>query len=234
MSAWFALFILALGAVLLIAHGNSGTIAGIDSETFGYLALGAALLTFLGGGLLTRYGGRASAMLRDAITWLALGLGLVTLYTYRGEITPIAARVVGELLPGTAMVVEESENGATEVRIRRRLDGHFAAAVKVNGKPLSLVVDTGASTIVLRPEDAATAGIDINRLSYTVPVATANGRTLAARVRLNTVAIGPLDRRDVEALVAQPGTLTQSLLGMSFLSRLRSYEFSGDFLTLRG
>ena len=63
---------------------------------------------------------------------------------------------------------------------------------------------------------------------------TANGRTVAARVYLNEVAIGPLDRTKVEALVAQPGALTQSLLGMSFLSRLRSYEFSGDFLTLRG
>ena len=54
---------------------------------------------------------------------------------------------------------------------------------------------------------------------------------MAARVRLNKVAIGPLDRDQVDALVAQPGALTQSLLGMSFLSRLRSYEFSGDFLT---
>ncbi len=63
---------------------------------------------------------------------------------------------------------------------------------------------------------------------------TANGRTMAARVRLDKVGIGPLDRHKVEALVAQPGALTQSLLGMSFLSRLRSYEFSGDFLTLRG
>jgi aspartyl protease family protein len=57
---------------------------------------------------------------------------------------------------------------------------------------------------------------------------------MTARVRLDNVAIGPLDRRKVEALVAKPGALTQSLLGMSFLSRLRSYEFSGDFLTLRG
>ena len=63
---------------------------------------------------------------------------------------------------------------------------------------------------------------------------TANGRTLAARVRLEKVSIGPLDRTKVDALVAQPGALTQSLLGMSFLSTLRSYEFSGDFLTLRG
>jgi aspartyl protease family protein len=67
-----------------------------------------------------------------------------------------------------------------------------------------------------------------------VPVLTANGRTMAARVWLDDVSVGPLDRTRVEALIAQPGALSQSLLGMSFLSRLRSYEFSGDYLTLRG
>jgi aspartyl protease family protein len=97
-----------------------------------------------------------------------------------------------------------------------------------------MIVDTGASTIVLRPEDAKRAGIDLSKLSFTVPVLTANGRTVAARVRLDSVAIGPLQREDVEALVAEPKALTESLLGMSFLGRLRSYEFSGDFLTLRG
>jgi aspartyl protease family protein len=97
-----------------------------------------------------------------------------------------------------------------------------------------MIVDTGASTIVLRPEDAKKAGIDVSKLSFTIPVLTANGRTVAARVRLNSVAIGPLQREDVDALVAERGALTESLLGMSFLGRLRSYEFSGDFLTLRG
>ncbi|ODR99700.1 hypothetical protein AUC69_08790 [Methyloceanibacter superfactus] len=141
---------------------------------------------------------------------------------------------MGELLPGTAMTVEQSAGGLTEVRIRKRLNGHFFATVKVNGKEISMIVDTGASSIVLRPEDARKAGIDPDTLTYRVPVMTANGRTVAARVRLDEVAIGPLDRTKVEALVARPGALTQSLLGMSFLSRLRSYEFSGDFLTLRG
>jgi len=97
-----------------------------------------------------------------------------------------------------------------------------------------MIVDTGASSIVLTPEDAKKAGIDLEKLTYRVPVLTANGRTVAARIRLDEVAIGPLDRTKVEALVAREGALTQSLLGMSFLSRLRSYEFSGDFLTLRG
>jgi len=168
------------------------------------------------------------------VTWLALGLGLVTLYAYKDEITPIAARVVGELLPGTAMTVETSAGGLTEVKIRKRLDGHFTANVEVNGKEISMIVDTGASSIVLTPEDAKKAGIDLEKLTYRVPVLTANGRTVAARIRLDEVAIGPLDRTKVEALVAREGALTQSLLGMSFLSRLRSYEFSGDFLTLRG
>src|SRR6185437_12336528 len=79
--------------------------------------------------------------------------------------------------------------------------------------PVSTIMDTGASTIVLRPADARKAGIDPDTLIYRVPVLTANGRAMAARVRLDTVAIGPLDRKDVDALVAQPGALTQSLLG---------------------
>ena len=233
MSAWIALFILAFAAMLLVSN-DSGTIANIDNDTFGYLALSTALLVFLGGGMLTRYGGRAGPMLRDAVTWAALGLALIAAYSYRGELIPFAGRLAGELIPGSAMIVEESPGGPVEVKIRKRLDGHFTARTEINGKPVSMIVDTGASTIVLRPEDAEKAGIDVSRLSYTVPVLTANGRTVAARVRLDSVSLGPLTRHKVDALVAQPRALTESLLGMSFLSRLRSYEFSGDFLTLRG
>ena len=59
-----------------------------------------------------------------------------------------------------------------------------------------MIVDTGASTIVLTPEDAVKAGIDVDRLTYSVPVLTANGGTVAARIRLDTVSIGPLDREE--------------------------------------
>jgi aspartyl protease family protein len=232
-TTWIALFILAFGAMLLVSN-ESGMIAGVDTTTFGYVAVFSALLIYLLGGMMGRYGGRASSMVRDAVTWLALGFALVTLYSYKEQIAPIAARVVGALLPGSAMTVEQSTGGLTEIRIRKRLDGHFNANVEVNGRPISMIVDTGASSIVLTPEDAAKVGIDVDNLTYRLPVLTANGHTFAARVRLDKVAIGPLDRSNVDALVAKHGAMTQSLLGMSFLSRLRSYEFSGDFLTLRG
>jgi aspartyl protease family protein len=86
---------------------------------------------------------------------------------------------------------------------------------------------------VLKPADAQRLGIDLDRLRYTVPVQTANGTTFAASVRLRNLSIGRIILNEVEALVAKQGTLRENLLGMSFLSRLRSYEFTSDFLTLR-
>ncbi len=99
---------------------------------------------------------------------------------------------------------------------------------------MTLMLDTGASTVVLKPADAVKAGIDVNNLSYSMAVRTANGTTYAAPVRLDKISIGPIVVQDVEALVAKPGNLNESLLGMSFLRRLRSFDFSGEYVTLRG
>jgi aspartyl protease family protein len=96
-----------------------------------------------------------------------------------------------------------------------------------------MLVDTGASTVVLRDQDARKLGVDVKQLKYTVPVQTANGLAYAAHVRLRSVAIGPITIPGVDALIAQPNVLKESLLGMTFLSRLRSYEFAGDSLTFR-
>ena len=69
----------------------------------------SALLVYLAGGMLSQYGGRAAPILRDAVTWLALGLGLVTIYTYRDTLLPMVGRVAGELIPGSAMTVEAEQ-----------------------------------------------------------------------------------------------------------------------------
>jgi aspartyl protease family protein len=97
-----------------------------------------------------------------------------------------------------------------------------------------MVFDTGASSIVLTHDDAKAAGLPLELLDYTVNIDTANGRARAAKVTLDRIGIGSLVERSVDALVAQPGQLQTSLLGMSFLNRLQKWEVSGDRLFLRG
>jgi aspartyl protease family protein len=104
----------------------------------------------------------------------------------------------------------------------------------VNGTRIPMVLDTGASSVVLTQEAAKAAGLPIEVLNYTVNIDTANGRTHAAAVTLDRVAIGGLIERSVPALVAQPGQLKNNLLGMSFLNRLQSWEVRGDRLRMRG
>lgn len=234
MAGFVAIGILAIAAVLLLLRGEQAVIAGLDADSFGYVALGTAMLVFIGAGLFSGYRGQVGAAVKDAATWGMMALALVVGYTYRQELARVAERVAGEIAPGLVGPVEMTTTGDRTVRIRRQLGHHFVASVTVNGVRSKMVVDTGASTIVLKPEDAVRAGVKLERLRYTVPVQTANGISTAARVKLSEVGVGPVTLRDVEALVARDGALGQSLLGMSFLSRLRSYEFSGDFLTLRG
>lgn len=233
MSAWIAFLLLTVAGVVLLTDARV-TIWGLDSDQFAMLA-GSAGLVFLVGAVLGRaYRGRAGAVLRAIVLWTLVGLAGLTGYTYRFELGQLGYRIAGEFgAAPPAQVVEQTPSGARAVRIRRRGDGHFVANITINGGSVPMLVDTGASTVVLRQADARKLGIDTTRLRYTVPVQTANGVAYAAHVRLRTAALGPITVSGVDALVAQPGALKESLLGMSFLSRLRSYEFQGNFLTFR-
>lgn len=232
--AWIALALLvAAGAVLVLRH-DAGTIAGFDNADIAGIVAALALLIFLGGSMFTSYRGRFTGALRDALTWGAIALALIAGYSYRDQLMPIAQRIAGELLPGMPIQFDTGEKNSPGVRIRKQQNGQFMAQVHANGASIKMVIDTGASSIVLTPSDAARAGVKLESLRYSVPVQTANGTSFAARVKLRNVSVGAISIDNVEALVAKPGALRDSLLGMSFLSRLRSYEFSGDFLTLRG
>jgi len=235
MGLWTGLVLLVLAGIALVLRADQGDIAGFEPSTFAALTAGIALLIFIGASLASAYRGRPGQAAKDLLVWVCIALALVAGYSFKEEIVGIAYRIAGELSPpGSTITVESTPTGERAVRIRRRLDGHFGANVTVNGASVTMLVDTGASTVVLKQTDARKLGIDTADLRYSVPVQTANGIAYAARVRLRSVAVGPIALPQVEALVAQPGTLKESLLGMTFLSRLRSYEFSGDFLTLRG
>jgi aspartyl protease family protein len=120
------------------------------------------------------------------------------------------------------------------VEVARAFNGDFEVTAEINGARAGMVLDTGASSVVLTRDDAKAAGLPLEMLVYSANIDTANGRTRAAPVTLDRIAIGGLVERSVAALVAQPGQLKTSLLGMSFLNRLQSWEVRGDRLLLRG
>lgn len=171
---------------------------------------------------------RFSHALLSAVVWALIALILVLGYTYRFELRDVADRVLAELVPGRA-----ATKGRT-VEIARGAGGSFSVATQVNGARIAMVLDTGASAVVLTQEAARAAGLPLEVLNYSVNVDTANGRTRAAPVTLDRVSIGGITERSVPALIAQPGQLRTNLLGMSFLNRLESWEVRGDRLLLRG
>lgn len=235
MKAWLLLALLIGVGVFLFLRGGSEFFSDLDTGEVVTLASGLLLATIYIVSLLSDGRTRPMQAIRHLVTWLAIGFCLVAGYSYRQELSTVANRVAGELLPsGQIVSVETTEEGERAVRVRRRLDGHYAVRASVNGQSMTLMVDTGASSVVLKPADAERAGVDLKKLSYTVAVDTANGTTYAAAVRLRTLSVGPLVVRNVDALVARPGSVKENLLGMSFLRRLRSYEFAKDYLTLRG
>jgi aspartyl protease family protein len=120
------------------------------------------------------------------------------------------------------------------VQIARGQSGEFALRAKINGVNAPMVIDTGATSVVLTYETARAAGLPLELLEYDVDVETAGGRTKAARLTLDRLAIGKLVERSVPALVVPHGQMKTNLLGMSFLDRLESWEVRADRLMLYG
>ena len=123
---------------------------------------------------------------------------------------------------------------ARAVQIARGQSGEFALQARINGVNAPMVIDTGATSVVLTYETAKAAGLPLELLEYDVDVETAGGHTKAARLTLDRLAIGKLVERSVPALVVPHGQMKTNLLGMSFLDRLESWEVRSDQLMLRG
>ncbi|HZS63496.1 MAG TPA: TIGR02281 family clan AA aspartic protease [Xanthobacteraceae bacterium] len=171
---------------------------------------------------------RASNAVLGALAWLALALALLAGYTYRIELRDSGDRVMAELIPGW------TASQGRMVRVARGGNGDFAVNAQINGARISMVLDSGASAVVLTQDAAKAAGLPLAFLDYSIKVDTANGRARAAPVTLDRLAVGGITERSVPALIAEPGQLKSSLLGMSFLDRLESWEVRGDRLMMRG
>jgi aspartyl protease family protein len=230
MLGWLALFSILLGVLFLYLVTGSASLdhaAGWPVAAAVGFSL-VALYAIATGGL--REGGRLRRLLPSLLVLAILAAGAFYVLP-RTDLTPLLARLAGNADGDAA--TEPVAGGLTSVRIRKNGQGQFIARGDIDGTQTTFLIDTGASSVILRHSDARKAGIDTSALAYTVPVKTANGETTAAAVRLRSLTIGTIRMEGVEALVAAPGSLNENLLGMTFLRRLRAYEFAGDFITLR-
>ncbi len=175
---------------------------------------------------------------RTASYAVALAIGSVGLIYHRdiGRIGLAALGVESPIFKGTgapaaaATASRKSSGRSTELRVRG--DGHYYARAEINGRPIDVMVDTGASLVALTYEDARAAGIFVNDRDFNRSVSTANGTARVALVRLDRVEIDGILVRNVDAVVSEPGRMSTTLLGMSFLGKLRRVDIGSGRLVL--
>jgi aspartyl protease family protein len=185
------------------------------------------------------YAPSGGALLRRVLL-LALGCGIAA-YTVPqyfgalglGDITqaPAPARAPARSVPQAAMEAPALPDAAVTESFRAEHGNQFFVTAAVNGHPIRFVVDTGATLVSLTPDDARALGFDLDALGWTIATKTANGDGRAAAVTVKELRLGRVTEYNVPALVMRaPGAM--SLLGMSFLSRLKSWQIQDGVLTI--
>jgi aspartyl protease family protein len=176
----------------------------------------------------------ASGKIRQNLKYLAIWIGifaiLMTGYSYRHELSGIKERVLAEIFPAKGLRLRTSP-GAISFPVSS--DGHYYIRAEVNGSPIMFLADTGASHIVLSPADAEKLGIRIDELRFDRFYETANGTVRGSSIRIDDLRIGELHFKEIRASVNE-AEMGNSLLGMDFFRRLKSYEVKNDVLTLYG
>ncbi len=188
----------------------------VDNARLTYLII---LVVAIAGSYLVSNRKNLGKTLQQAMIWGLIFLGVIAGVGLWDDIRQSAQ-------PSYASVIADNQ-----IKLRRAADGHYYVNTKVNGTTLRFMVDTGASDIVLTQSDARAAGLDPDTLNYLGTASTANGEVRTAPIRLDSLSIGPIVDTGLRAVVNQ-GVMDQSLLGMSYLQRFSSVEFSGGYLVL--
>jgi aspartyl protease family protein len=168
-------------------------------------------------------------VMRNILIFAAILIGLGT----------FMAKMADKMTPASASATTASRNAVTvaqaggrSLSIPRDARGHFATDGRIDGQRIDFMVDTGASLVALNEKSAARFGLRPARGDYTAFVSTANGTIKAARARLPMIDLGGLIVRDVDAMVLPDEALSENLLGLSFLSKLKRFEYANGRLVL--
>ncbi|ABE61347.1 conserved hypothetical protein [Nitrobacter hamburgensis X14] len=173
--------------------------------------------------------------MRNLMIFAALLIGAGTYMAQLADkMTATAAARVTTPAQQTAFtaIQDNTQADSRSVSIARDGRGHFQTEGRIDGQRIGFMVDTGASVIALNETSAARIGVRPSQNDYTTQVTTANGKVKAARTRLAMVDVGGLIVRDVDAMVLPDEALSENLLGLSFLSRLKRFEFANGRMLL--
>jgi len=187
-----------------------------------------AVLAVVSSGLLYARQINLTAVARAVVGWFAIFTLAILAYAAKDDVARLAVRLRTAILPRYAVA-----NAPQSMVVGRGEGGAFVVNGAINGAPVRFLIDTGASDIVLSPADAARAGLRPDTLKYLQPSETANGAGHSAFAAVETLNVGPIALKNVPVTVNQ-APMSDSLLGMTFLRRLESFEVRGDQLFLRG
>jgi len=189
-------------------------------QTLGFLALVSTSLLFVREINLKRTA-------RNVLIWIAVGGVLIIGFSFQDELRDLGLRLRSNLIPGYPV-----ETGSHEITVSEGENGHFHVYGIVNGTRIRFLIDTGASDIVLSPADARRLGIKLEDLKFDRPYGSANGIGHGAAAKVTELAVGPIHFSNVPVSI-NGAEMSTSLLGMTFLRRLKSYSFEGSKLILR-
>ncbi|TNE66891.1 MAG: TIGR02281 family clan AA aspartic protease [Alphaproteobacteria bacterium] len=184
----------------------------------------ALIVLFIFGGAAV-FWSRSSLMriMKVAGLWAAVIFCIVVFYLYRSD---FGDRFMSAVDPSGVVATGEG------LVVHRGIDGHFWLRADINGVPIRMMVDTGASNVVLSPADAKRVGLNPATLEFTGISTTANGTVRFARATVDSLDLGPAQFNNVPVAV-NGAEMDGSLLGLSVLNRFASFEFRGDRLILR-
>jgi aspartyl protease family protein len=169
--------------------------------------------------------------MRNLMIFAAFMAGLGTVMAQIADkMTPTPA--LATTTPKALAVEASAQAGLRSLNIPRDARGHFQAEGRIDGQRIGFMVDTGASVVALNETSAAKFGLRPSRGDYKATVTTANGTIKAARTRLAMVDVGGLVVRDVDAMVLPDEALSENLLGLSFLSKLKRFEYANGTMVL--
>jgi aspartyl protease family protein len=170
--------------------------------------------------------------MRNIMILAALLAGLGTMMAQMADKMTATPAFANTAPRNTSLAEVSAQDGIRSISLPRDSRGHFQIEGRIDGQRIGFMIDTGASVVALNETSAARFGLRPSRGDYNATVTTANGTIKAARARLAMVDVGGLVVRDVDAMVLPDAALSENLLGLSFLSKLKRFEYANGKLVL--